>query len=61
VSSVPDTVSYGMLLVIINERLKLPRTLEEQTYFVELANQLINLYWQRIEEEQAYRHGKRAA
>jgi hypothetical protein len=50
-----------MLLVIINERIKQPRSVEEQTYFVELANQLINLYWQRIEEEQAYHRGKRAA
>jgi hypothetical protein len=51
---VPDTVSYGALLVIINSRLKLPRTMEEQKYFVELANQLIQLYWQQIDETKNY-------
>jgi hypothetical protein len=61
VSSVPETVSYGSLLVVINERLKLRRSLEEQVYFVELANQLISLYWQQIEDEQAYRQRRRAA
>jgi hypothetical protein len=52
VPKVPETVSYGALLVVINERLKLPRTLEEQKYFVDLANQLIKLYWQQLDEDQ---------
>ena len=54
-SFVPETVSYGALLVVINERLKLPRTLEEQKYFVDLANQLIHLYWQQIDEQEKQR------
>ncbi|HEY9791965.1 MAG TPA: hypothetical protein V6D22_16280 [Candidatus Obscuribacterales bacterium] len=51
---VPDTVSYGALLVIINSRLKLPRTMEEQKYFVDLANQLIRLYWQQMDDAKNY-------
>lgn len=58
---VPDTISYGGLLVVINERLKEPRTLEEQKYFVDLANHLIRLYWQQVEEEQSAERRRRAA
>ena len=54
-SHVPDTISYGTLLVVINERLKLPRTLEEQKYFIDLANQLIRLYWQQLDEQEQRR------
>ena len=50
VLDIPDTVSYGALLLVINERLKQRRTLDEQRYFVELANQLLSLYWRQIEE-----------
>lgn len=58
VPKVPDTISYGALLLVINERLKLPRTIDEQKYFVDLANQLLKLYWQQFGEE---RNSRKAA
>jgi len=58
---VPDTISYGGLLMVINERLKLPRTMEEQQYFVDLANRLIQLYWQQIDDEQKNSSRRRRA
>jgi hypothetical protein len=51
VPKAPDTVSYGRLLLVINERLKRPRSLEEQKYFVDLANQLLKLYWEQFKDE----------
>lgn len=41
----PDTVSYAALLLVINNRLHLPRNVQEQRYFIDLANELIRLYW----------------
>jgi hypothetical protein len=61
VPMIPDTISYGALLMIINERLKLPRTMEEQQYFVDLANRLIQLYWQQIDDEQKNSSRRRRA
>lgn len=42
----PNAVSYAALLVVINNRLNLPRTLQEQRYFIDLAHDLIRLYWE---------------
>jgi hypothetical protein len=41
----PNAVSYAALLLVINNRLHLHRSVQEQRYFIDLANDLIRLYW----------------
>lgn len=57
----PDKISYGALLIVINERLKLPRELEEQKYFVELANECLRLYWAEQKEIRLQTKRRKAA
>lgn len=57
----PDAVSYAALLLIINNRLNLPRTSQEQRYFIDLANDLIRLYWIYEAERQDDAGRRRAA
>ncbi len=59
-STTPDVVSYAALLLVINNRLNLPRTMNEQRYFIDLAHELIRLYRQSEAEEQD-RHGQHRA
>jgi hypothetical protein len=47
----PEAVSYAALLIVINNRLNLQRTAQEQRYFIDLANELIQLYWQYEADE----------
>jgi hypothetical protein len=42
----PNAVSYAALLIVINNRLHLHRTVQDQRYFIDLAHDLIKLYWQ---------------
>jgi hypothetical protein len=48
----PNAVSYAALLIVINNRLHLQRTVQEQRYFIDLANDLIKLFWQHEADAQ---------
>lgn len=45
-NNTPDSVSYLTLLVILKGRVYLQRNLRDQRYFIELAQELIRLYWE---------------
>ncbi len=60
-STTPDAVSYAALLLVINNRLNLPRSINEQRYFIELAHDLIRLYWRYDADEQDRQSRQRAA
>lgn len=47
----PNAVSYAALLIVLNNRLNLPRTVQEQRYFIDLANDLIKLYREHEADE----------
>lgn len=59
---VPETVSYAALLLVINNRSHLPRSVQEQRYFIDLANELIRLYWiYEADSRERGEHGRKAA
>lgn len=58
----PNAVSYAALLIVINNRLHLNRSMQEQRYFIDLANDLIKLYWQHeAKADDDYGEFRRAA
>jgi len=57
----PNKVSYAALLIVLNNRLGLPRTAQEQRYFIDLANELIRLYWQYDGDQDDSKNCRRAA
>lgn len=60
-SKAPNAVSYAALLLVINNRLNLPRSMQEQRYFIDLANDLIRLYWLHEAELSNDKNRRRAA
>jgi hypothetical protein len=57
----PNAVSYAALLIVINNRLHLNRSMKEQRYFIDLANDLIKLYWQHEVDADENEQWRRAA
>jgi hypothetical protein len=41
----PEKVSYLALLLVLKDRISVQRELRDQRYFIELAQELIRLYW----------------
>jgi hypothetical protein len=58
----PNAVSYAALLLVINNRLHLHRSMQEQRYFIDLANDLIKLYWEHeAKSDDGFGEWRRAA
>lgn len=58
----PNAVSYAALLIVLNNRLHLQRTVQEQRYFIDLANDLIKLYREHeADEPDEYADSRNAA